>query len=40
MSYLGIGLVTVGNCVFRLHQLFGLFNHLSSKTSDALNKKQ
>lgn len=40
MFYLGIGLVTIGNRVFSLHQLFGLFNHLSSETSDALNKKQ
>lgn len=38
IPHLGISLVTIGNCVLGLHQLFGLLNHLSSKTSDALNE--
>lgn len=39
-SYLGIGLITIGNSVFRLHQLFGLFDHLSSKTSHTLDEEK
>lgn len=39
-SYLGIGLITIGNSVFGLHQLFGLFDHLSSKTSNTLDEEK
>ena len=37
--HLGISLVTVGDGVLRLHQLFGFLNHLPAKTSDALKEK-
>lgn len=40
MPHLGITLVTIGNGVLGLHQLFGLLNHLSSKTSDTLDEKK
>lgn len=40
IPHLGITLVTIGNYVLGLHQLFGLLDHLSAKTSDALGEKK
>lgn len=40
ISHLGITLVTIGNVVLGLHQLFSLLDHLSSKTCDTLNEKK
>lgn len=39
IPHLGITWVTIRNGVLGLHQLFGLLDHLSSETSDALDEK-